>query len=405
MDAIEALMAGNAPAPSPRWSGFPRYNFVGGHNDADTVPVEALAETAARVIRARGRDLAVYNADGPLGNADLRRFVADKLRRKRGVDRADAEEVLITSGSLQGLDLVNELLLEPGDTVLVERHTYGGILERLARKGVRPVGLTMDDDGIDVAALEGTLADLAAAGVRPKYLYTIPTIQNPTGSVLSPERRTAQLWLAERYGFLVFEDECYAELLWDGAWPRALAGHDTNAPVIHIGSFSKTLAPALRLGYVHAPWSILARLLALKTDAGTPMIEQMIVADYFGRHFDAHLAAHNARLRAKAEVLTRALDEEFGTAAEYAPVRGGIFLWVKLPGEVDTTALAARALAEGVAFTPGASWSTDPEAARSSLRLCFALPPAADLRAGVAKLAEVCHRETGVPLRSANRAR
>jgi len=241
--------------------------------------------------------------------------------------------------------------------------------------------------------------------VRPRFLYTIPTLQNPTGSVLAPERRVELLRLAERFGFLVFEDECYAELLWDGAWPKALAGYETTAPVVHIGSFSKTLAPALRLGCVHAPWPILARLLALKTDAGTPMIEQMIVADYFARQFDDHLAAHNARLRTKAQVLTHALDEAFGTAAEYPTVRGGIFLRVKLPEEVDTTALAGPALAEGVAFTPGAPWSTDPAAARSHLRLCFALPPAEDLRAGIAKLAEICHRETGVPVRSANRQR
>ncbi len=405
MDGIETLFARDAPAPVARFTGFPRFNFTGGHNDADAVPLDALAETAARVIRDEGRRLATYNPDGPLGHLALRDFVAEKLRTRRGIAGADAEEVLITSGSLQALDLVNALLLEPGDTVLVERETYGGTLERLARKGVRAIGVPMDADGIDLEALAAILADLARAGTRPKFLYTIPTIQNPTGSVLAAERRPQLLRLAEAYGFLVFEDECYAELLWQGDWPPALAGHATTAPVIHIGSFSKTLAPALRLGYVHAPWAILARLVALKTDAGTPSIEQMIVADYFGRHFDAHVRAHNARLRAKAELVTTALAREFGTAAEVAHPRGGIFVWVRLPEGVDATALAAAALAEGVAITPGADWSTEPAAARACFRLCFALASEDELRDGIAKLAEVCHRETGVPARSANRTR
>jgi 2-aminoadipate transaminase len=405
MDEIETLFARNAPAPVARFTGFARYNFVGGHNDPEAVPLDDLAETAARVIREQGRRLATYNPDGPLGHLDLRRFVADKLRARRGIARADAEEVLITSGSLQGLDLVNALLLEPGDTVLIERETYGGMLERLARRDVRAIGVPMDADGLDVAALETILADLAREGTRPKFLYTIPTVQNPTGTVLAAARRPQLLRLAEAYGFAVFEDECYAELLWEGDWPRALAGYETAAPVIHIGSFSKTLAPALRLGYVHAPWPILARLLALKTDAGTPSIEQMIVADYFGRCFESHIAQHNARLRAKAEVVTTALEREFGTAADFARPRGGIFVWVELPRAVDATALAEAALAEGVAITPGADWSTVPEAARSCFRLCFALASENELRAGIAKLAEICHRETGIPVRGANRTR
>jgi 2-aminoadipate transaminase len=331
--------------------------------------------------------------------------VAEKLCSRRGVAHADAEEVLITTGSLQALDLVNALFLEPGDTVLVERETYGGMLERLARRGVRTVGVPLDADGLDVDALAAILEDLDRSGTRPKFLYTIPTIQNPTGAVLAAERRTALLRLAEAYGFLVFEDECYAELLWEGAWPRALVGHATAAPVVHIGSFSKTLAPALRLGYVHAPWPILARLSALKTDAGTPALEQMIVADYFARHFEDQVRAQNGRLRAKAEVVATALEREFGTAAEFTRPRGGIFVWVRLPASVDATALAEAALAEGVAITPGAEWSTAPDAARSCFRLCFALASEAELREGIAKLAEICQRETGVPARGANRVR
>lgn len=403
---LETLFARTTPPAAARYAGAPPYNFVGGHNDPAAVPVAALAETAARVIGEQGHLLATYGLDsGPLGHRGLREFVAAKLRSQRGI-AASADEVLITSGSLQGLDLVNELLLEPGDTVLVERFTYGGMLTRLARKGVTVVGIPLDEDGLDVEVLAQELARLAAGGVRPKYLYTVPTLQNPTATVMPLARRHELVQLCARFGVPIFEDECYADLVWEGDWPPALQGlAGDDVPVIHIGSFSKSLAPALRLGYVSAPWPILARILALKTDAGTPALEQMVVADYFGRRFEPHVRDLKARLQAKCAVLMEALAEQFGTAAEFARPKGGIFLWVKLPEVVDTKALEAAALADGVAFNPGIEWSTDADAARSCLRLCYALPDVATIRAGIAKLADVCHRETGLPRRSANRPR
>jgi 2-aminoadipate transaminase len=316
-----------------------------------------------------------------------------------------ADDILITSGSLQGLDLVNQALLDRGDTVIMEQLTYSGSISRVRRLGVEVVGVPLDDHGLRIDALAQTLERLKAGGVRPKYIYTIPTIQNPTGSVLPPERRRELLRLSAAYGVPIFEDECYADLLWEGEWPAAIRGLAGGEDVIHIGSFSKSLAPALRLGYVAAPWSVMGRLLALKQDGGTPAIEQMIVADFFGAHFDEHVTKLKKGLRRKLEVLAEALKEHFGTAAEFRTPPGGIFLWVELPPQVDTLSLYAKASAEGVAFNPGPEWCTDAEPARHSLRLCFALPPEADLREGVARLAEICHRETGIPLRSANVAR
>ncbi|MEO1091502.1 MAG: PLP-dependent aminotransferase family protein [Pseudomonadota bacterium] len=402
MRPFDALISSTAPAPVARFSGLPEFNFVGGHNDPDVVPVADLAETAARVIAEQGHQLATYGLDsGPLGHYGLRHFVAEKLSDQRGI-AGGPDDVLITSGSLQALDLVNALFLEPGDTVVVEQFTYGGMLTRLARQGVRVVGAPLDHQGLDVDALATMLEAMATDGVRPKYVYTIPTIQNPTATVLPVERRRRLLALAARFGFLVFEDECYADLLWEGDWPPALRGMPGGADVVHVGSFSKSLAPALRLGYVSAPWPVLSRLLALKTDGGTAAIEQMIVADYFARSFDAHVRGLKCTLAAKANVLMDALAEQFGTAAEFAQPAGGIFLWVKLPDVVDTKALEGPALAEGVAFNPGAEWSAEPAAARSHLRLCYALRDVGTLRDGIAKLAEVCHRETGVPERGAN---
>lgn len=398
---LSKVALAHAPAVA-RWSGFPRYNFVGGNNDPGGVPVEALKHAVATALGREGKTLATYNLEsGPQGYLPLRRFIASQLHARRGIE-CEAEDVLVTSGSLQGLDLVNDLLLDAGDTVIVEQFTYGGALSRLARRGVRVVGVPLDEEGLRSDALADTLAGLAREKVTPKYIYTIPTVQNPTAAIMGLERRLEVLRLAGQYGIPVFEDECYADLVWRGERPPALRSLDSNGQVVYIGSFSKSIAPALRVGYLVADWPLMSRLLSNKQDAGSGAVEQMMLADFCSGHFDSHVSALNARLKKKAAALTGALEEYFGTAAEFVDPAGGIFLWVKLPPEVDTLALVGPAAAAGIAFNPGPEWATDADASRSSLRLCFANPSVETIREGIAKLAEVCAAETGVPGRIAN---
>ena len=172
--------------------------------------------------------------------------------------------------------------------------------------------------------------------------------------------------------------------------------------VIHIGSFSKSIAPALRVGFIVAPWDALSRMLALKTDAGSGALEQMVLAEFCKAHFTDHVPRLTRGLRAKLDTLMEAFAEQFGTAAEFEEPKGGIFLWVKLPDVVDIQKLSQAALAAGVAINPGPDWSTDHGHARSRMRVCFASPTHDTIRAGVAALAEVCRREFGVPSRIAN---
>jgi 2-aminoadipate transaminase len=227
-------------------------------------------------------------------------------------------------------------------------------------------------------------------------------VQNPTGTIMGEERRRELLQLAHQHGVPVFEDECYSDLAWSGERPPALYAMSGTGGVIHIGSFSKSVAPALRVGYIVASWDVLSRMLALKTDAGSGALEQMVLAEFCAPHFDAHVPALRRALHAKLETLMEALAAYFGTAAEFGKPQGGIYLWVKLPDAVDTRQLAQAALASGVAINPGVEWTTDDARGRSRLRLCFAHPSHQAIRDGVAALAEVCHLEFGVPARSAN---
>jgi 2-aminoadipate transaminase len=396
------LLPAGLPAPAAKWNGLAKYNFVGGNNDPAQVPVDDLIATMTAVLKREGPSLATYGVGtGPQGYRPLREFLAVKLKRTANME-CTAEDILITSGSLQGLDLVNGVLLAPGDTVIIERDSYEGSINRLARLKVNVVGIPLDGEGMRMDVLSASLDDLKGRNIKPKYIYTIPTVQNPTGTILPLERRHEMLRLSEMHGVPIFEDDCYSDLIWDGKRPPALYAMSKSGGVIHIGSFSKSIAPALRVGYIVAPWTMLSRMLALKTDAGSGALEQMVLAQYCADHFDTHVPQLTRGLRVKLETLMDALSEQFGTAAEFDDPKGGIFLWVKLPDVVDTLKLYQSALAAGVAINPGPQWSADKAYSRSRKRLCFASPTVEEIREGVAVLAEVCRREFGVPERIAN---
>ncbi|MEQ8369300.1 MAG: PLP-dependent aminotransferase family protein [Alphaproteobacteria bacterium] len=398
---FERRLARAAPAPAPTWSGFAPYNFIGGHNDSASLPSDGLAEAAVAVLRDRGRDLSYYSiGDGPRGVRSLRREVAQRLARHRGAT-VDADSVLITTGSHEGLDLINRVLLNPGDTVIVEQHCYEGALNGLRAAGAWIVAAPLDQDGLNMAALAGLLERMQSDGTRPRFLYTIPTVQNPTGSVLPLDRRHELLRLAAAHDLAIVEDECYADLLWQGDGPPSLLGLDSDGRVIHVGSFSKNLAPALRLGYAIAPPAVLSRMTSAK-GGGSGALEQLVVAEYFAGHFTGHRDRLRQALKRKCDVMLECLAESFGTAADVHRPPGGIYVWVRLPEAVDAERLFAAAMAEGVAINPGPRWSADPDSATHHIRLCFAAPTEQEMRDGIARLAAICQREFGVPATSAN---
>jgi 2-aminoadipate transaminase len=396
------LLPAGLSAPAAKWTGLAKYSFIGGNNDPDQVPVDGLIDAVNAVLKREGKTLATYGlASGPQGYRPLREFLTAKLKRDAGIDCV-ADDILIVSGSLQALDLVNATLLVRGDTVIIERDSYQGSINRLTRLGVNMVGIPLDHEGMRMDALANALADLKGRGITPKYIYTIPTVQNPTGTIMPEARRVELLKLSEQYGVPIFEDDCYADLIWEGKRPPAIHAMSRNGGVIHIGSFSKSIAPALRVGFIVAPWAMLSRMLALKTDAGSGALEQMVLAEYCAPHFATHVPKLTRGLRAKLDTLMEALNEQFGTSAEFEAPEGGIFLWVKLPDNVDTLKLYQAALAAGVAINPGPEWSTDKTYGKSRLRLCFASPSHDEIRQGIAVLAEVCRKEFGIPVRIAN---
>src|SRR2546423_941580 len=244
------LLPAGLPPPAVRWTGLARYNFTGGNNDADQVPVDGLMAAADAVIAREGRNLATYNlGHGPQGYRPLRDFLVGKLRRDAGI-ACTAEDILVVSGSLQALDLVNGALLTRGDTVICEKDSYQGTLTRFARLGVNAIAIPLDKDGMRMDALAAALDDCRKRAVQPKMIYTIPTVQNPTATIMPEARRMELLRLSEQDGVPVFEDDCYSDLIWDGKRPPALYAMSKTGNVIHCGACPECAPPGPRLGFL-----------------------------------------------------------------------------------------------------------------------------------------------------------
>ncbi len=392
------LYAKDLPPAAGPWEGLYPYNFVTGHGSPELIPVEGFIESITKALKKEGPNLAVYYSDGgPLGNMALRKFLVKKLKTYRGID-VTVDEVMICSGSTQCILLINETLLEPGDTVITEMFTYSGALNNAKRAGANVVGIPMDDDGMRVDLLESTLADLREKGVRPKYIYTIPTCQNPTATNMPMDRRREMLRISKEFGVPIFEDECYSDLIFDGEWEHAIRSLDDTNHVLHIGSFSKSLAPGVRLGYIVAPQDVVNQMVASKVDVGTNMITPMMVAGFLEENYEEHIEGVRDMLHRKRDVLIASFREHFGPTVEFYEPRGGMLMWFKFPEGVDTRKPLEAAKKQGLIYNPGAEWSADPDNHGSNyIRICYGLPTEKEIRDGIELLAKVFHQELGIP--------
>ena len=324
----------------------------------------------ARLLREHGPALALYNLGrNPLGFEGLREVVRTKVARTRGITTS-TDSILITSGSLQGMDLVNQLLLQPGDTVILEEFTYSAAISKLKKLGVHFLGAALDDGGIRMERARFMCAKSKRKGVTPKYIYTIPTVQNPTGSIMSLERRRQLLAVAAEFGVPIFEDECYADLVWRPDAPPALYALDPTR-VIHIGSFSKSLAPALRVGYVLADCAVLTRMLACKTDGGTAALDQMVIAEYCRLHFDTHIERMSACWGTSSHA-DRSAPGRVRHRHRVPPSGGRPLSLAETSGRCRRQENMRRlAASHGVVYNAGPDVACDPDGARSYMRLCF----------------------------------
>ena len=352
-------------------------SLAGGLPSPDTFPVEAMRDACARVLRDTPREALQYAASE--GHAPLREWVANHLL-SQGM-RVDAAQVLITTGSQQGLDLVGKVLIDAGSPVAVETPTYLGALQAFAPYEPEFVAVASDD--------EGPLPDVLHQAQGARFFYAIPNFQNPTGRCLSETRRAALIAQAQKLNLPVVEDNPYGDLWFDQAPPPSLASRWSEGAV-YLGSFSKVLAPGLRLGYVVAPKALMPKLLQAKqaADLHTPGFNQRVVYEVIKDGFlDHHVPTVRAQYKERRDAMRRAMEQYMPPGCRWVVPSGGMFFWVQLPDHVDAMSLLPQAVELGMAFVPGeAFYAAAP--AHNTLRLSFVTVDAARIAQGVALLAQ-----------------
>lgn len=358
-------------------------SFAGGVPNPDTFPASEIAAIAERVILEKRSISLQY---GPTrGLPRLLESVA-AICRSRGLD-CTADDIILTTGSQQALDLVAHALLDPGDVVLVELPTYIGGTSSFYARSARLEGVAQDDDGIVIASL-----DEAAARFRPKLVYTIPNFQNPSGRLMTQERRRQVLELAGKHDFLVIEDDPYGELVYvDGADTTAMKAADASDRVIYLGSFSKVLAPGLRCGWIVAGRALSERLEIAKqaADLCSGMLDQSIVDEFVAAgELPRQIARVRDFYRGKRGVLVAELDKHFAGRATWTSAAGGLFSFMTLNADVDTAAMVEESVRQGVAYIPGTPFFVD-GSGRNTMRLTFAKESDDRIREGVRRLSAV----------------
>jgi DNA-binding transcriptional MocR family regulator len=368
-------------------------SFAGGYPDASFFPVDEFRRAVNGALRDEGGALLQYTASG-CHAAFLEAL--KHLLLERGLAPAE-DEILVTNGSQQGIDLVARLFLAPGESVVVEDPSYHGALASFRAAGARLVPVPVDDEGLEVAALARTLER-----ERPRLIYVMPTCQNPTGVNLSIARRRRLLELAREHAVPIFEDDFKGDLQYDGDPLLPLRAEPDGQDVIYAGTFSKILFPGMRLAWLVAPPPVVARLAALKQSAdlaSSPLFQAAITRFARGRALERHLLTVRREYRRRRDTLLSALEREMPDGATWSRPKGGFSLLVRLPAPLDAAELLPHAAAKGVVYTPGRVFSLG--GAAPALRLSFGSVKSVQIPEGVRRLAAVV-REA---LKSARRAR
>ncbi|MBO5556294.1 MAG: PLP-dependent aminotransferase family protein [Oscillospiraceae bacterium] len=328
-------------------------SFGGGAPASEALPVEAVQEIAAQVLSrdCRGQEALQY---GPVaGIRQLREIVAEQLLTPKGV-RAGADDVLIVNGGLETMNLLCQVFINPGDVILCESPTFVHCVEIFEMFQARCIGCRTDADGIVPEDVEDKIRQY-----HPKMVYVIPTFQNPTGKTLPAERRKQLAQLGSQYDVIILEDDPYRDLRYSGEELKPIKAYDQTGHTVLANSFSKIFSPGSRLGYVCAAPHIMEKLVDAKTatNSHTSMIPQILCAEFFARGlFDEHLHRLCAIHRERRDAMMAALEKYMPEGTRWVYPDGGLFTWVELPGDIDTTALLQEAAAHKVAYIAGAGF-------------------------------------------------
>ena len=362
-------------------------SLAGGLPDTSTFPPETFAAVTQRIASESCAKALQY---GPTEGLPETKACIAEVMAAEGM-KADPEDIVVTTGGQQVIDLVVKTLIDPGDVIVAEAPTYPGAVPTFYSYQADVVQIEMDANGMRVDLLEETLDRLERDGRRPKFIYTVPTFQNPAGVTMSLERRHRLVEIANERELLVLEDNPYGMLRYEGEPLPPLRSLDGGVFVMYLGTFSKILSPGIRLGWVVAPPPVLEKINLGKqaADLCTSTLSQLMVQAYFEQsRWRDYVESLTELYRDRRDTMLDALAEFFPREAEWTRPQGGMFIWATLPDFIDTTDLLARALRENVAFVPGSGAYLDGRG-RSSMRLNFSASDGDDIREGIRRIGEV----------------
>ena len=333
------------------------YDFAVGQTNPETFPVEAFQAAAQRAIAHEHEALNRY-PDGR-GHEGLRRLMAQRESLREGVD-VDPECIALMNGSMQAVTLVGQALREAdGDVVITEEFTYSGTIDAYKGIGLNMVGIGMDENGMRIDLLEEKLESLAAANQKPRFIYTLTNYQNPTGTCMPADRKRQLIELASRYEIPVVEDNCYGDVHFEGEVVPAMFAMDPEGDHLYIGSLSKIFAPGVRLGYLYAKEPRFSQVVAKRYDAGSNYFAAAVLAEFYKDGIDAHSQATTPALVRKRDLVIQGLERNLSDICVWSRPVGGLFLWVRMPEDIDMKKLLTISAEKQLFFAPGAAFHVD----------------------------------------------
>jgi len=367
-----------------------KYDFAVAYPDPLSLPHTEILECLKEALEESGSELAVY--PHPQGNTPLRQYIAEKIGRDRDINVSE-DEIILGNGSGQPIDMICAVLLNPGDIAITDSFVYGGTLNTLRRHFADIRGVDSDEKGMDPEKLDAVIGEAIKSGRKPKFVYLIATFQNPQGWTIPEDRRKELLAVTQKHGVPILEDDCYADNRYDGDLPTSMANLDDTNSVMYVGSFSKTIAPGMSLGYMTAPKLILDRAMGVKSGRVSEFTA-MAVEKYARKYLDSHIEEINSIQRTKRDAMLASLGENFGTSAEWSNPDGGLYIWVKLKEGSDIVALNQRSVSEiDVGFHPGTNYSPTGKTGQDHIRLCYGYNEPEDITEGISRLANFLHNE------------
>ncbi|HEX17076.1 MAG TPA: PLP-dependent aminotransferase family protein [Thermoplasmatales archaeon] len=366
-------------------------SFAGGLPNPDAFPIDEIQDITRRVLEEKGKLALQY---GPTeGIRSLRETLANRCR-KDGMD-ASSDNVLITTGSQQGLDVIGRIFLDPGDTIIVELPTYLGAINAFRAYEVNFEGIPLDKDGMRIDLLEDKIEDLKKKGITPKFIYVVPTFQNPAGVVMPENRRRKLVDIANEHDLLIIEDDPYGKLIYEGDFVRPIKSFDDEGRVIYLSTFSKILSPGFRLAWIVADEEIIRKLSIGKQalDLCSNTFAQYIANEFIeSGYLDLHIMRIIEMYRPKRDRMMESIKKYFPEDTICHKPRGGMFAWVTLPGDIDTEELFLDAIKEKVAYIHGKAFHVDGGGA-SSMRLNFSYSSEELIEEGIKRLGKVIERK------------